>query len=801
MMNNNYGRVNTGSPEELRDVASFRQTYDREMIHGVYPELPGRAPWQVQNASRDQQIVLERNRLDAMRNHNAHNITDELQYLQALREREMMASALQEMKRNEMTSKTEDIEMEMRRRAMMTPQIQDQYLGIRPETSFPSMGMSDIQLQEYLQHRVEARLQAERIEAAERYHLMAPQGLQRVDFLQHRQDVSMGASRMRVPANLNLQDRLPAGFNPDSTFAESHVVVNKRLSSHMSSCGQDRYFRDNLPRMDLRGSLEHSQNKSGPERSSINNVMRNHSVDNCKTSQVSVQTKERERMKVEVLEAKQGEDMERTQGDCSRQESSKESEASKATSEQEGNVIDEKVPQHEENDITVNEHQSDSHSKMSDGSKFSDSGTSIGAINTRKSQESGIEVVSDLGSKSLRHRQHQNIDDTSVQEKYSGEKKKGSLIHLLMATDKERLAVEAERTMAQADLVQEREERQDNKRRNDCDREGAEEERDPIIDTETSPKTSLKRPRDDEAEISSPSNYGSKKTKKSYSRAESKHLVSKWHAKLEELKAYKEREGHCNVPLRDSEGGFLSLGTWLKYQRAAYKGKGHPLTQERIDLLNSLGVQWHVRVGKRRKKRPEEDLKDKNDQSREKTTKSEPNEAESKDSNIAMVNDAWHINFNKLKKIWKKEGHCSVPLRDSSYRFTKLGTWLRTQRKAHARDCLSEEKVEMLESLDIVWDPNSHPENRGNKVKWDKKFRQLKAYKKKYGDCNVSTYDDEYKQLGSWLDRQRTSYKKMKKTGRGRMTADQIEKLESLGVEWFLYRKSKEEFIKSCEEV
>ena len=73
---------------------------------------------------------------------------------------------------------------------------------------------------------------------------------------------------------------------------------------------------------------------------------------------------------------------------------------------------------------------------------------------------------------------------------------------------------------------------------------------------------------------------------------------------------------------------------------------------------------------------------------------------------------------------------------------------------------------------------------------WNTKFEELKAFKAKYGTCNVPQCDPENKQLGVWLRNQRTGYNLYKTKGKGRgMTAERIQLLESLGVEWRINAK------------
>ena len=61
----------------------------------------------------------------------------------------------------------------------------------------------------------------------------------------------------------------------------------------------------------------------------------------------------------------------------------------------------------------------------------------------------------------------------------------------------------------------------------------------------------------------------------------------RWKTRLEELKQYKDENGHTDVPQRES-----SLGGWVKRQRNKYK-EGR-LSNEKVSALNELNFQWRV---------------------------------------------------------------------------------------------------------------------------------------------------------------------------------------------------------------
>ena len=69
-----------------------------------------------------------------------------------------------------------------------------------------------------------------------------------------------------------------------------------------------------------------------------------------------------------------------------------------------------------------------------------------------------------------------------------------------------------------------------------------------------------------------------------------------WYKKYEELRQYKDSEGHCNVPYKYSDN--KSLARWVSHQRTQYKcmrqGKPSSMTEQRIQHLESIGFQWSI---------------------------------------------------------------------------------------------------------------------------------------------------------------------------------------------------------------
>jgi len=120
-----------------------------------------------------------------------------------------------------------------------------------------------------------------------------------------------------------------------------------------------------------------------------------------------------------------------------------------------------------------------------------------------------------------------------------------------------------------------------------------------------------------------------------------------WEDKFNKLKEFKEKNGHCKVPLKLDR----QLNSWVDAQRQANK-QGR-LSEERIRKLEGLGVQWIVK--------------------------------------------SWESKFRKLHEFKDTYGHCNVPLHTEK----QLYRWVVDQRRAHKRGKLSSERAIRLEELGI----------------------------------------------------------------------------------------------------
>ena len=142
-----------------------------------------------------------------------------------------------------------------------------------------------------------------------------------------------------------------------------------------------------------------------------------------------------------------------------------------------------------------------------------------------------------------------------------------------------------------------------------------------------------------------------------------------WEERFNELVAYKEVNGNCNVPR--SQG---ALGLWVDTQRTTYKrGK---LSQERTAQLEGIVFNW----GTQR----EEEIK------------------------------PWEERFNELAAYKEKNGDCNVP-----QRLGTLGSWVNNQRKLHKKGTLPQECTAQLEGVGFVWKLKRGPSTASTQAQSD----------------------------------------------------------------------------------
>jgi hypothetical protein len=228
-----------------------------------------------------------------------------------------------------------------------------------------------------------------------------------------------------------------------------------------------------------------------------------------------------------------------------------------------------------------------------------------------------------------------------------------------------------------------------------------------------------------------------------------------WEQRVKELKAFKRRHGHCNVPCNYPLNP--ALGHWVSSLR--YKKKHGKLTEERVRLLDGLGFSWvrNVRSLKKRGKLDEE------------TTR-----------RLDWLGFCWVMQQRSVRRYdWdkmvaaltafkKRHGHCNVPAggRENS----ALGVWLTGVRRTKRCGQLDPQRIRQLEKLGVVWEPK--------KQLWEEMYAALAQYRKEYGECNVPHKWPKNRALARWVRTMRLLKR------RNQLTEARIRQLDKLGFVW-----------------
>jgi len=210
-----------------------------------------------------------------------------------------------------------------------------------------------------------------------------------------------------------------------------------------------------------------------------------------------------------------------------------------------------------------------------------------------------------------------------------------------------------------------------------------------------------------------------------------------WDEHYELLIAFKEEYGHTRVPPR---GDWKHLYQWL-YNKKRRKHRpyiGSPqLTQEQIDQLDELGIDWN---------------------------------------HESLI---WDEKYEELKAFKEKFGHTRVPSCEEEW--DSLHEWLYRCKKRKNENYtkkmpqLTREQIRKLDELGIDWSINKLPPPRS----WDESFAELETFHGVYGHCKVPRNTDP--QLFNWVANQK---KRLRGVRQPELTDEQIEKLHSVGVKW-----------------
>lgn len=142
------------------------------------------------------------------------------------------------------------------------------------------------------------------------------------------------------------------------------------------------------------------------------------------------------------------------------------------------------------------------------------------------------------------------------------------------------------------------------------------------------------------------------------------------------------------------------------------------------------------------------------------------------------IDNLWLENYALAKKYYETHNNLRVT-HYCVYEGKNLGTWIFSQRRKMLNDDpnLSEEQIEMLDSIGMLWSIKDYD--------WNVKIKPLEDYYVKYG--SLDNVKENNPALFSWLKYIKKIYNHP--TDKQQLTEKQISQLENLGVSWSVQQK------------
>lgn len=196
-----------------------------------------------------------------------------------------------------------------------------------------------------------------------------------------------------------------------------------------------------------------------------------------------------------------------------------------------------------------------------------------------------------------------------------------------------------------------------------------------------------------------------------------------WKKHYEDARKFYIANNHLNV----SEKLNISLSRWLNKQRRTYK-QGH-LSKEQITMLENIGIQWE------------------ND-------------------------DPWEKGYIHAQEYYVQNANLMVPGKYECSDGYNLGGWIKNQRQQYSERGISEDQIQRLESIGMVWNSQNHL--------WQKSYRMAKEFFERNHHLNVPrNYKKEINyDLNEWFRQQREADRN------GTLTDDRRKLLEDIKFDW-----------------
>lgn len=157
---------------------------------------------------------------------------------------------------------------------------------------------------------------------------------------------------------------------------------------------------------------------------------------------------------------------------------------------------------------------------------------------------------------------------------------------------------------------------------------------------------------------------------------------------------------------------------------------------------------------------------------------------------------AYYNKYNNLEIQYRFKTLGGINYNENGY---SLGVWIAKQRQNYKNRKLSQEKIELLDKIDMRFENKN---NIKNKIGWKENYKLAKVYFEKRGNLEIPSrfktldginYDENGYNLGIWIKTQRQFYKN------GKLNKERIELLDKIGMVWSIKKETDKKY-KLCEE-
>jgi len=230
--------------------------------------------------------------------------------------------------------------------------------------------------------------------------------------------------------------------------------------------------------------------------------------------------------------------------------------------------------------------------------------------------------------------------------------------------------------------------------------------------------------------------------------------VDVWQQRYEELKHFKAKYNHCNVASRDKE--WKQLGNWVRKQRERHN-KG-TLNPHRYSMLNELGFEWD----RRRKPFVINDAAD----------HQAHQHVENKDLQLVHHTQQHYPHDTQAQTQIDEGGEMLLQLHSVPLAIDPNNNNIHTPTSV-AATALAVGLSQANGSVQFALPSSSLEE----KI-WNAYYEELLIFKQKFGHCNVTRNDTDFRKLANWVRKQRAAHRN------GTIPQYRLQLLTSLGFEW-----------------